>query len=55
MFFGSKCVKVVKMCILHIYRRADLNALRTEQKRKEKKKQKCRKLKRKKEETLTIV
>ena len=27
MFFGSKCVKVAKMCILHIYTRADGNAL----------------------------
>ena len=30
MFFGSKCVKVAKMCILHIYTRADVNALRFE-------------------------
>ena len=27
MFFGSKCVKVVKMCILHIYKRAGVDAL----------------------------
>ena len=27
MFFGSKCVKVAKMCILHIYTRADVNTL----------------------------
>ena len=27
MFFGSKCVKIIKMCILHIYKRADVNAL----------------------------
>ena len=26
-FFGSKGVKVVKMSILHIYKRADVNAL----------------------------
>ena len=28
MFFGSKYVKVAKMCILHIYTKADANALR---------------------------
>ena len=28
-FFDSKCVKVDKLCILHIYTRADVNALRT--------------------------
>ena len=27
MLFGSKCVKVAKMCILHIYTRADVNTL----------------------------
>ena len=27
-FFGSKYVKVAKMCILHIYTRVDVNALR---------------------------
>ena len=26
-FFGSKFVKVVKMYILHIYKRVDVNAL----------------------------
>ena len=27
MFFGSKCVKGVKMCILHIYKRVGVDAL----------------------------
>ena len=29
MCFGSKSVKVVKMCILHIYKRAGVDALTT--------------------------
>ena len=30
-FFGSKCVKMVKICILHIYRRAGVDALTPDQ------------------------
>ena len=30
MFFGSKCVKMVKVCILHTYKRVGVVALKKE-------------------------